>query len=54
MVWILGFFLLTSIISVILRRVLSRNKFESTNERERQIQEEDRIKSNSWFGGGGF
>jgi hypothetical protein len=51
MLWfIIGLAIFFAVISAALRRKTS--GFQDPNASERQIQEEERIKAGSWFGGG--
>ncbi len=51
MLWlIIALAVVSGVISAFLRR---KSSFDVSNEHERQIQEEDRVKASSWFDGGG-
>jgi hypothetical protein len=51
--WILGIAVVFAVGSALIRGRYRKSSFDVSNEHERQIQEEDRVKAGSWFNGGG-
>ncbi|BCB04189.1 hypothetical protein [Bacillus sp. KH172YL63] len=47
--WIIGIGIVAGTVSALFRR----KSFDASNKHERQIQEEERVKAGSWWGGGG-
>ncbi|NMH70019.1 hypothetical protein LS684_22125 (plasmid) [Cytobacillus spongiae] len=50
--WILGISVGFGILSGLIRNRFSNHSFKAGNQNEQQLQEEERVKAGSWFGGG--
>ncbi|MFL8938666.1 hypothetical protein ACKA06_17925 [Rossellomorea oryzaecorticis] len=50
--WILGISAVFAVVSAMIRGRNRKSSFDVSNEHERQIQEEERVKAGSWFNGG--